>query len=68
MLYEVITNYNVCVIEANDGTDGWQKIIKEHPDLIFLDLYMPKKDGFEILKDIQEEWLGVPVVVRNNFV
>ncbi len=59
----MLRNYDVNIIEANNGNEGWQKIVKEHPDLVLLDLHMPIKDGISILEDLAEEWLGVPVVI-----
>ncbi len=51
------------ILEATDGLEGWKLIVKEHPDLVLLDINMPTKDGFDILKDLEEEWINVPVVV-----
>ena len=59
----LLKSYDVEILEAENGIDGWNLIVKEHPDLILLDLDMPKKDGFSILEDLEEEWLGIPVVV-----
>ena len=42
------------VIKAVDGQDAWEKICTEIPDIIVLDLNMPKKDGFEVLKELRE--------------
>ncbi len=61
-----LSTYNFEILEANDGLEGWKLIIKEKPDLVLLDLYMPNKDGFEILKEIQEEWLEIPVVILSG--
>jgi len=38
------------------------------PDLILLDLHMPRKDGFEVLAEIKEnpEWRRIPVVVMTS--
>lgn len=55
--------HNVEILEANDGLEGWKQIIKERPDLILLDLHMPNKDGFQILRDLEEEWIDIPVVI-----
>ncbi|SMO44448.1 twitching motility two-component system response regulator PilH/two-component system, chemotaxis family, response regulator CheY [Saccharicrinis carchari] len=62
-LRSMLKNYRLHILEANDGVEGWQTIIKERPDLVLLDLYMPQKDGFEILRDMAKEWIGVPIVV-----
>lgn len=50
------------VICAFDGEEGLKKIREEEIDLIILDLMLPKKDGFEILKEISET-KEVPVLV-----
>ncbi len=50
-------------IEAQNGNDGWSQIIKNTPNLIILDLHMPEKTGFEVLQDIEEEMLDIPVIV-----
>lgn len=42
------TGYEVAV--AVDGEDGLQKMQATKPDLVLLDLVMPKKDGFEVLE------------------
>ena len=38
----------------------------EKYDLLMLDLMMPKKNGFEVLKDIQDLKIKVPVIVLSN--
>jgi CheY-like chemotaxis protein len=38
-------------IEAVDGRDGFEKAVRLRPDLIFLDLNMPRLDGFEFLRE-----------------
>ncbi|MCU4156229.1 response regulator [Carboxylicivirga sp. A043] len=63
ILKSMLRNYDVEVVEANDGVDGWKKIVAEQPDLVLLDLHMPHKDGFSILEDLEEEWMGIPVVI-----
>ena len=40
-------------LTACDGTEGLDVAVKEHPDLILLDVMMPNKDGFEMLQDIR---------------
>jgi len=53
---------------AVDGEDGLQKIAELKPDLIILDLIMPKKNGFEVLEDLQrfKETKTIPVIVLSN--
>jgi two-component system LytT family response regulator len=42
------------VQECNDGFEGLKAIAQHHPDLIFLDIQMPKINGFEMLELIEE--------------
>ena len=51
------------VITAYDGEEAYQKAKKEKPDLILLDILMPKLDGWEALKKIKsdEELKDIPV-------
>ena len=41
------------VIAAGDGEEGLEKALTHKPDLILLDIIMPKKDGLEVLKTLK---------------
>lgn len=43
------------VVTAVDGEDAWEKIVAENPDVILLDLTMPKLEGFALLKRLREK-------------
>ena len=43
------------VITAADGEEGVQKAMEENPDLILLDIMMPKLDGYEVCKKNQRK-------------
>ncbi|HIE08638.1 MAG TPA: response regulator, partial [Armatimonadetes bacterium] len=45
--YEVITAY--------DGDEALKKVKEERPDLIVLDVMMPKMDGFEVMKHLKAD-------------
>ncbi|MGD0625624.1 MAG: sigma-54 dependent transcriptional regulator [Thermodesulfobacteriota bacterium] len=51
------------VILAGSSKEAWEKIQKEEPDLIFLDIIMPEKDGMEMLKEIRQIQPLTPVVM-----
>ena len=58
------------VLEAKDGEAGLALAEKDKPNLIILDLFMPKMNGATMLKKLREsgEWgAGVPVIVVTNF-
>jgi len=42
------------VITANDGEEGLEKAESEHPDLILLDIVMPKMNGYSMLKEVRK--------------
>lgn len=55
------------VVTAKDGYEAWELIQKEHPDIILLDLMMPKMDGLEVLKNLRknpssDKWQPVIIV------
>ncbi len=55
--------YDVEVVE--DGEEALNSVKREHPDLILLDLLMPKVDGFEVLKVLKgkKETSDIPIIV-----
>lgn len=56
------------VISAYDGQSGIEAVEKEIPDLILLDLILPKIDGFEVLKKIKTSpaTKEIPVIILTN--
>jgi len=51
------------IIEAANGYEGLEKAEKLKPDCIVLDLLMPEMNGFEVLNELKERGLTIPVVV-----
>ncbi len=43
------------IITASDGREALEKIGKEKPDLVLLDIIMPKMDGFEVLIEAKKD-------------
>ncbi len=43
------------VVTARDGQEAWDKIVSENPDVIILDITMPKMDGWSVLHKLRSE-------------
>jgi len=50
------------VYTAVNGTEGWNAFQQYQPDLIILDLMMPKKDGWELCEEIRQ-YSNVPIIM-----
>ena len=50
-------------LEAFDGQDGLDKALSENPDLILLDVMLPKMNGFDVCKAIRAQGSSVPVII-----
>lgn len=59
-------DYNV--IEAQDGQDALTKITTAHPDLMILNIMMPKMDGLTVCKTVrsQEETAFLPILMLSG--
>ena len=67
-LKDVIEREGFEFISAFDGEKGLELIKKERPDLILLDLILPRKSGFDVLAEIKadEELKTIPVIILTN--
>jgi len=56
------------VVSAVDGDEALEKIISDKPDLILLDIILPKKSGFLVLENIKKdpELRKLPVIIISN--
>ncbi|GEM_PF-647591 len=65
MMELMLTKGGLMVVTANNGREGMEKMAKQQPDLILLDLMMPEMDGFEFVTLLRQnqEWRKIPVVV-----
>lgn len=56
-LHEKLIGEGFNVFEAKNGEEGLEIALREHPDLMLVDILMPKMDGLDMLKKLQEdEW------------
>lgn len=51
------------VAEANDGEECLEKLLETKPQILLLDINMPKKNGIEILKEIRDRKIDVKVLI-----
>jgi len=67
-LRDILTNSGFSVLEAGEGEKGLALALTEHPDIILLDLMMPKMNGTEMLKRLRADIWGkdAAVIVLTN--
>jgi two-component system response regulator VicR len=63
ILESISDDFNI--IESENGEQCLNVISKEIPDLILLDLMMPKMDGWEVINHIQtnNDWRDIPIII-----
>ncbi|HOS41469.1 MAG TPA: response regulator [Spirochaetota bacterium] len=56
-------------IEAEDGQAGVEKAIAERPDLILMDIQLPRMDGYEATRRLRanDATRGIPIIVITSF-
>jgi DNA-binding response OmpR family regulator len=68
ILQEVLTERGFVVDVAAHGEEGWHKTKENIPDVILLDIIMPKLDGFVFLKRLRnaKKLADIPVIILSN--
>jgi len=68
LLREAFEEETFSVQTASDGEEALRKLEQSIPDIILLDIILPKKDGLEVLKDIRKRkpLSHIPVVILTN--
>lgn len=64
-LEQTLENSNYQIITATNGQEALDKIQREQPDLVLLDLMMPVLDGFAVLTHIKADQVlrDIPVII-----
>lgn len=64
LICSVLEGAGYQIYEAVDGPDALRKAREERPNVIILDVMMPRMDGFEVLKEIRQdrELADIPVI------
>ncbi|MBI3420919.1 MAG: response regulator [Candidatus Sungbacteria bacterium] len=67
-LTHVLTESGFQTLSATDGEAGLRIAKEQLPDLILLDLILPKKDGFAVIRNLKEDTATahIPVIVLTN--
>jgi len=68
LLQKKLTNEGYDISVARNGQEGLELIKEIRPDLILLDIIMPKMGGFEVLEEMQkdQELQNIPVIIISN--
>jgi len=55
------------VVEAADGEEAVRVIAEARPDVVLLDVRMPKRSGLDVLRDLRDSGRGVPAILLTTF-
>ena len=68
LLQRKLTQDGYEVSVARNGEDGLKLMREARPDLVLLDIIMPRKGGFEVMEEMQKDrdLKGIPVIVISN--
>jgi two-component system cell cycle response regulator DivK len=64
MVIKVLKHNGYRTVEAVDGEEAVERAKAEKPDLILLDLYIPKMDGYQVIKRLKgdQDLLHIPII------
>lgn len=67
-LVDTLLNEGYEVLEAKDGQEGLGAALENKPDILLLDLLMPKMSGLEVMEKLRADAWGkkVPIIVLTN--
>jgi len=67
-MMDVLTLNGYEAIGAGNGEEGLQRAKSDNPDLILLDIILPKMNGFDVLKELKanDATKAIPVIVLTN--
>lgn len=65
VIYEELRDVDFDVLRAFDGEEGLKLVRSKKPDLVLLDIILPKKGGFEVLEELKKspDTRDIPVII-----
>lgn len=66
LLRDVLTDNGYNVTLANDGNHGYQEYTKNPSKVVIVDIFMPEKDGIEIIEEIKEYNNDVTIIAISS--
>jgi len=66
MVCMILDNAGYEVRSAHDGVEGLQLFMKERPDLVLTDLYMPEKEGLETIMELRQADNNIKIMVMSG--
>lgn len=67
VLYKELLSKRYKIISAKDGDEGLKLIFSKKPDLVILDIKMPKMNGLEVLRKAKSFFPTLPIVLCTAF-
>ena len=67
MLGLLLTSNHYEVRTARDGREGLEEMRRRAPEMVIMDLAMPKQNGAVTLKKIRKSWGDIPVIIHTGF-
>jgi CheY-like chemotaxis protein len=69
LVMEILEAADYTVLSAEDGVGLLERVKTERPDLILMDLQLPRIDGFTLIRDLKahDETRQIPVVVTTGY-
>lgn len=68
LVVQKISSEGYTILQAVDGEAGFNSIKDDRPDLVLLDILLPKMNGFEVLEKVKadESLKNIPVMILSN--
>lgn len=68
VIQQLLENEHYSTMTAQDGEDGYLAYLHFKPDLVITDIEMPRKNGFELMKDIRSHNPEIKTIYMSGFI